>query len=105
VEQEFMALGPCAEDFLRAGAAAGTQRLASELADIVGLERSWGREALVVALRRAVEFRRFRADDLRSILATNGAAPRPTPPGTPLQMPLPTVPVRELSAYALDLLR
>lgn len=105
VEREFVALGPCAEDFLRAGAAAGTTRLASELADIVGLERSWGREALVVALRRAVEFRRFRADDLRSILATNGAAPQPTPAGRPLQMPLPTVPVRELSAYALDLLR
>ena len=105
VEREFVALGPCAEDFLRAGAAAGTTRLASELADIVGLERSWGREALVVALRRAVEFRRFRADDLRSILATNGVAPQPTPAGRPLQMPLPTVPVRPLSAYALDLLR
>ena len=105
VEQEFMALGPCAEDFLRTGAAAGTQRLAAELAEIVSLERSWGREALVVALRRAVEFRRFHAEDLRSILATNGVAPRPTPVGAPLDLPLPTVPVRPLSAYALESLK
>ena len=105
VELQFVALCPCAEDFLRAGAAAGTLRLASELADIVGVERNWGRAALVLALRRAVEFRRFRADDVRSILATNGAAPWPTPPRDALQMPLPTVPVRPLSAYGLDLLR
>lgn len=105
VEQEFMALGPWAEDFLRAAAAAGTQRLAMELAEIVSLERSWGREALVVALRRAVEFRRFHAEDLRSILATNGVAPQPTPAGTRLDLVLPRVPVRPLAAYALESLR
>lgn len=100
-----MALGPWAEDFLRAAAAAGTQRLATELAEIVSLERIWGRPALVVALRRAVEFRRFRAEDLRSILATNGVAPQPTPAGASLDLPLPRVPVRPLTAYALESLR
>jgi transposase len=105
VEQEFMALGPSAEAFLRAAAAAGTQRLAAELADIVDLERSWGRQALVAALARAVEFRRFRAQDLRSILAANGAIPSPTPEGRPLGLLLPEVPTRPLSAYSLEALR
>jgi transposase len=63
-EREFLELGPSAEAFLRAAAAAGTSKLAGELADIVALERSWGREALVAALARALEFRRFRAQDL-----------------------------------------
>jgi transposase len=105
VERDFMALGPSAEAFLRAAAAAGTQRLASELADMLTLERSWGREALVAAIARALEFRRFRAEDLRSILASNGASPRPTPSGQPLELALPAVPVRPLSAYALEALR
>lgn len=84
---------------------AGTQRLASELADTLTLERSWGREALVGAIARALEFRRFRAEDLRSILASNGATPRPTPSGHPLELALPAVPTRPLSAYALEALR
>jgi hypothetical protein len=105
VEREFMELGPSAEAFLRAAAAAGTSKLASELVDIVGLERSWGREALVAALARALEFRRFRAQDVRSILSANGAAPRPTPAGGRLELVLPKVPVRPLSAYSLEALR
>ena len=36
---------------------------------------------LVAALDRAVAFGRWRADDVRSILATNGHAPRPTAAG------------------------
>lgn len=105
VERDFIALGPSAEAFLRAAAAAGTQRLASELADMLSLERSWGREALVAAIVRALEFRRFKAQDLRSILATNGSTPRPTAEGRPLQLELPAVPVRPLSAYSLEALR
>jgi len=105
VEREFLALGPQADAFLRAAAAAGTSKLAGELADIVDLERSWGREALVGALARAVEFHRYRAADVRSILATNGATPRPTPEGEALVVGLPEVPVRPLSAYALEALR
>ena len=69
VERAFVSLGETAEDFLRAAAAAGTQRLATELADIVTLEASWGRAALVAALERATTFRRFKAHDVRSILA------------------------------------
>jgi hypothetical protein len=105
VERDFLELGPAAEAFLRAAAAAGTARLAGELAEIVGLEPSWGREALVVALARAVEFRRFKAQDLRSILAVGGAAPRPTAAGAPLELVVPEVPVRPLSAYSLEALR
>ncbi len=37
-ERAFLALGPVAEAFLRAAAAAGTARLASELAEIGALE-------------------------------------------------------------------
>lgn len=105
VERDFLALGPSAEAFLRAAAAAGTSRLAGELAEIVSLERSWGRQALLMALARALEFRRFRAEDLRSILSTNGAAPRPSAAGRRLELVVPEVPVRPLSAYSLQALR
>jgi hypothetical protein len=37
---------------VRASATAGTQRLAGELADILSLERRWGREALIAAIPR-----------------------------------------------------
>ena len=102
---DFLELGPSAEAFLRAAAAAGTSRLAGQLAEIVGLERSWGREALVAALARALEFRRFRAQDVRSILSTDGAVPRPTAAGRRLELVVPEVPVRPLSAYSLEALR
>jgi transposase len=103
-ERAFLALGPVAERFLRAAAAAGTQRLASELAAIVALERAYGREALLAALERAATFRRFRSCDLRAILET-GAAPMPRPAGGPLRLDLPQVPRRPLSDYALEALR
>ena len=47
-----------------------------------------------------MEFRRWRADDVRSILASAGAAPAPRPPGQALVLTLPAVPVRPLSDYA-----
>jgi len=50
-----------AEQFLRAAAAAGTTRLASMLTEILGLETAYGRPALLHALARAVQFRRFGA--------------------------------------------
>jgi len=46
--------------------------------------------------------RRWRAGDVRSILATNGSAPIPTPAGQALVMTLPTVPTRSLDAYAIN---
>ena len=68
-ERAFLALGPAAEAFLRSAAVAFTSRLAAELADIAALEASWGREPLLAALERATRFRRFKAQDLRNILA------------------------------------
>jgi transposase len=99
-EIAFCALGPVAERFLRAAAAAGTPRLGRELAEIVGLEHAYGRERLLVALERALRFGRFRALDLRSILVAR--SPEPTEPGAPLSVSLPAVPMRPLSAYALE---
>lgn len=101
-ERAFMALGPVAEAFLRCAAAAGTSRLAAELADIVTLEMSWGREQLLAALERATKYRRFKAQDVRSILEAGPQAPNPAPSGRSLSVVLPQVPVRPLSAYALE---
>lgn len=104
-ERAFMALGPVAEAFLRSAAAAGTSRLATELADIVTLEMSWGREQLLAALERATKFRRFKAQDIRSILEAGPQAPNPAPSGKTLSLVLPEVPVRPLSAYSLEMVR
>ena len=104
-ERAFLGLGPVAEAFLRSAAVAGTSRLAAELADIVALEPSWGREPLLAALERATRFRRFKAQDVRNIMAAGLVAPNPTPPGKPLNLQLPDVPVRPLSAYALEQVR
>jgi len=104
-ERAFIALGPAAEAFLRAAAAVGTSRLAAELADIVTLELSWSRGQLLAALERATRFRRFKADDIRSILRAGPSAPNPVPAGEALSLALPEVPVRPLSAYSLEALR
>jgi transposase len=104
-ETAFLALGPAAERFLRAAAAAGTVRLDSELRAIVALELAWGRAALLPALERAVTFHRFTAADVRAILAAGPGVPTPTPPGPGLALPhVPPVPTRALSAYALEAL-
>jgi transposase len=99
-ELSFLALGPVAEAFLRAAAGAGTTKLPTELGRIAALERSHGREALVAALERALAHRRFRADDVRSILAAGAGVSRPRAAGGALEG-LPAVPVRPLAAYAL----
>ena len=83
-ELAFLALGPAAERFLRAAAAAGTARLSTELAAIVALEPAWGRAALLPALERAVTFHRFTAADVRAILEAGPGVPTPTPPGSGL---------------------
>lgn len=101
-ELAFLALGPVAESFLRAAAAAGATRLHLELAEIVPLVGSHGREALLTALERALAFRRFGAADVRAILAAGIAVPRLVPAGDDLPTELPAVPVRPLSAYALE---
>jgi hypothetical protein len=101
-EIAFLALGPVAEAFLRAAAAGGTARLATEIAAIADLERAHGREPLVVALERALAFRRFRAADVRSILAAGAGTQQVREPGELLALELPAVPIRPLAAYTLE---
>jgi len=101
-EKAFLALGPVAESFLRAAAAAGQSRLPAHLGDIVALEPAHGRDPLVAALQRALTFRRFTADDIRAILAAGPDAPTPANPGTPLSIDVPAAPSRSLDAYAID---
>jgi transposase len=100
-ELAFLGLGPAAEAFLRAAAAAGTLRLESELAAIVDLASGWGREPLITALTRATRFRRFKAADARAILEAGPGVPTPVRAGQQLALDLPVVPVRPLSAYAV----
>jgi len=102
VEKAFLALGPAAEAFLKGAAAAGVTRLGVELGELAGLEAAHGRPVLVAALERAVSFGRWRADDVRSILAAGTGTPQPTGPGEALAIPLPIVPTRPLSDYAIE---
>jgi len=94
-EREFLPLGPVAEQFLTGAAAAGVTKLSTEIAKILTLGAAHGTRPLLVALERAVAFGRWRADDIRSILATGGHAPRPTPAGQALVLTLPTVPTHQ----------
>jgi hypothetical protein len=72
-----------------------------ELEEILTLQAAHGTDALTAARERAVTFGRWRADDIRSILAAAGAAPLPRPAGQALVLTLPQVPTRPLSDYAL----
>jgi transposase len=103
-EKAFLALGPVAEAFVRNAAAAGTTKLATELGSITALEAAWGRDALVAALARAVEFRRFKAADVRSILEAGAGVPVVVAQGEHLGLDLPAVPTRSLDAYRLEAL-
>jgi hypothetical protein len=100
-EKDFLALGPVAEAFLVGAAAAGVSKLSTELADIATLQAAHGTDALLVALGRAVEFGRWRAADVRSILAAAGAVPIPRQAGQALVLTLPSVPTRSLEAYRI----
>jgi transposase len=101
-EEDFLALGPVAEAFLVGAAAAGVSKLGAELAEVLQLQAAHGTQAVLAALQRAVEFRRWRAADLRSILAAGGAAPTPQVAGQALVLTLPSVPTRPLSAYKIN---
>ena len=100
-EKQFLALGPVAEAFITGAAAAGVSKLGGELGDILTLERAHGREALLAALERAVSFGRWRAADIRSILAAGTGVAIPQPPGQALVLTLPIVPTRPLSDYKI----
>ena len=103
-EKDFCALGPVAEAFLVGAATAGVSKLGVELADILTLGAAHGDDALVAALERAVTYRRWRAADIRSILATGGYGPTSRPAGQPLAevLTLPLVPTRSLDAYKIN---
>ena len=101
-EWQFLALGPVAEAFLTGAAAAGVTKLPAEIDQILSLKAAHGEPALLAALERAVKFGRWRAGDIRSILATNGQAPQPTVAGQALVLTLPSVPTRSLDAYRID---
>ena len=91
-EKAICALGDVGEAFIKAAAAAGVTKLGAELEELAGLEAAHGTEALVAALARALEFSRFRASDVRSIMAAGKGAPRPAKPGEALVVDLPKVP-------------
>lgn len=99
VEKQFCALGADAQAFLVGAAAIGNTRLGSELEILLALGAAHGEQALVAALHRAVAFKRFRAADVRSILAAGAGTPQPRPAGEALILDLPIAPTRSLDAY------
>jgi transposase len=102
-EKAFLALGEPAEAFITGGAAAGMTMLPKEIIEIVNdILPAHGPEATTKALARAVRFGRFRAADVRSILAIGIAAPEPVPVGQPVVVDLPAVEVRSLDAYRIE---
>jgi transposase len=104
-EKEFCALGPVAEAYITGAAAAGCTRLGADLAELNVLRAAHGEQAFAAALDRAVAFGRWRAADVRSILAAGAGAPQPAPAGDALTLGLPAVPVRPLADYAIGGLR
>jgi transposase len=100
-ETAFCALGPAAEAFIKGAAASGNSTLAGDLAELAALEAAHGRDALVAAVERAVAFGRYRAGDVRSILAAGAGVAQPARPGEALVIPLPTVATRSLADYAI----
>jgi transposase len=101
-EKAFIALGPAAEAFLTGSAASGNTKLAADLDELAALRAAHGDQALTTALERAAAFRRWRAADVRSILAAGAGTPQPRPAGGALVIELPKVPVRPLSAYKIE---
>jgi transposase len=100
-EKAFCALGPVAEAFIKGAAAAGVTKLGGDLEELAGLQAAHGTEALVGALTRATAFSRWRASDVRSILAAGVGTPDPTAAGDALVVDLPAAPKRPLSDYAI----
>ena len=100
-EKAFCASGPAAGAFITGAAAAGHTRLGPELAELNTLRAAHGEEAFAAALARAVAFGRWRAADVRSILAAGAGTADPRAAGGALILELPVVPVRPLSDYAI----
>jgi transposase len=100
-EKQFCDLGEDAQAFLVGAAAIGNTRLGSELEILLALGAAHGSDALIAALHRAVAFRRFRAADVRSILAAGTGTPHPRSAGDALILDLPVAPTRSLDAYKI----
>jgi transposase len=100
-EKAFCAFGPAAQAFITGAAAAGHTRLGPELAELNTLRAAHGDDAFGAALDRAVAFSRWRAADVRSILAAGSGRADPRTAGDALVLELPVVPVRPLSDYAI----
>jgi len=100
-ERAFCSLGPIAEAFIKGAAAAGITSLRGDLDELLAMRAAHGTEPLVAALERATAFGRFRAHDVRSILAAGKGVMRPARPGEALIVPLPFVSTRPLSDYAI----
>ena len=104
-EKQFCALGPAAEAFITGAAASGATRLPAELAELNTLRAAHGEQEFLAPLDRAVAFCRWRAADVRSILAAGAGVPRPkVAAGDELALDLPAVPVRPLAHYAIGAL-
>lgn len=99
-EKQFCALGPVAEAFIAGAAAAGHTRLGPELAELNTLAAAHGTDALVAALERATRFGRWKASDVRSILAAGAGTPSPRQAGDALVIDLPVAKARSLADYA-----
>ena len=99
-EKEFCALGPAAEAFIAGAAGAGHTRLGPELAELNTLTAAHGQAAMVAALERAVAFSRWKASDVRSILAAGAGVPTPRQAGDALVVDLPTSTGRSLTHSA-----
>ena len=99
-EKQFCALGPAAEAFITGAAAAGHTRLGPELAELNTLTAAHGQDAMVAALERATAFSRWKAADVRSILAAGAGTPTPRSAGDALVIDLPIAAGRSLAEYA-----
>lgn len=99
-EKAFCALGPVAQAFIAGAAGAGHTRLGPELAELNTLAAAHGTEAMLAALERAVAFRRWKASDVRSILAAGAGTPHPRAAGEALVIDLPIAKARSLADYA-----
>ncbi len=82
-EKAFCALGPVAESFIKGAAAQGITSLKGDLEELAQMEAAHGKEILLAALERAAAFSRFRAHDVRSIIAAGTGVPRPPRPARP----------------------
>jgi transposase len=101
-EVAFCALGPVAEVFIKAAAAAGMTSLKGDLETLLRLERAHGRDALLGALERAVDFHRYRARDVESILVAGSGVARSVRAGEALVVDLPSATSRSLFDYKIE---